>query len=49
MRLVHSVTDQFCYSRIQKDLKTLCLSVGMNDMWVIRLVKEMYLKLASIL
>ena len=28
---------------------TLCLSIGMNDMWAIELVKEMYLVLASIL
>ena len=28
---------------------TLCLSVGMNDTWVIELVKEMYLTLVSVL
>ena len=27
-RLVHSVTDQFCYSRIQKDFHDSMLNVG---------------------
>ena len=41
------------FSHVIDEFKTIfmspCLSAGMNDMWVIDLVKEMYLTLASVL
>ena len=41
---INSVIHEF-----KRIFMTLCLNVGINDMWAIELVKEMYLTLPSIL